>query len=329
VRFARSIPGNTVHMDIDPLRILAETDGYFTRAHAREAGVADRDILRLLRQGVWCRIRRGYYTFTDTWKGLDATGRHRVRSRAVVDSLGSNVCLSHVSALVVLDIETWGIDLSKVHVTRLDKGAGRVEGDVVHHVGRVPDDDVVEIDGMRVMVADRALIEAASLASGEGALVAFESGLYRKKTTHDDLRARFEQMEHWPHTQHLHVPIRMASDQSQSVGESRGNWLFWAHRLPRPEQQFEVYDDDGVLVGTCDWAWPEHETLGEFDGHLKYYRLLAAGQQPGDVVFAEKQREDLLRRLTGYMMVRLVWSDYDRPRSTAQRVEQVLRRSTK
>jgi hypothetical protein len=229
-----------------------------------------------------------------------------------------------VSALVDRRVEVWGMDLSRVHVTRLDRGAGRVEGDVVHHVGRTLGDDVVEIDGRRVMVADRALIEAASRASSESALVCFESGLHRRLTTHDGLRARFEQMQHWPHTQHLHVPVRMASDRSQSVGESRGNWLFWTFGIPRPQQQFEVYDADGVLRGTCDWGWPEHKTLGEFDGELKYGRLLEPGQQPGDVVFAEKQREDLLREITGFVMVRFVWADYSRPRLTAQRIERAL-----
>lgn len=309
---------------MDPLRILAETTGFFTRAQAREAGVPDRMIAPMLRRGTWHRIRRGYYTFTDLWKPLDETGRHRVRCRAVLHSLGDSVCLSHVSALVALGIDTWGMDLSRVHVTRLDKGAGRVEGDVVHHVGRGLGDDVVEVDGLRVMVADRALVEAGSRASAESALVSFESCLYKGLTTYDALQERFVKMQHWPHTQHLHVPVRMATDRSQSVGESRGNWLFWTFHIPRPQQQFEVYDADGVLVGTCDWGWPDRKALGEFDGELKYGRLLKPGQQPGDVVFAEKQREDLLRDITGFTMVRFVWADYDRPRLSAARLQRAL-----
>ncbi len=55
--------------------------------------------------------------------------------------------------------------------------------------------------------------------------------------------------------------------------------------------------------------------------------LLRPGQDAGDVVFAEKQREDRLRELTGFAMVRLVWSDLNRPRLTARRVERLLRRA--
>ena len=34
---------------------------------------------------------------------------------------------------------------------------------------------------------------------------------------------------------------------------------------------------------------------------------------PGDVVFEEKKREDLMRELTSAKMFRLIWSDYDDP----------------
>ena len=40
-------------------------------------------------------------------------------------------------------------------------------------------------------LGDRDRLAADEVGPGEGALVAFESGLYRKKTTHDDLQARF------------------------------------------------------------------------------------------------------------------------------------------
>ncbi len=68
------------------------------------------------------------------------------------------------------------------------------------------------------------------------------------------------------------------------------------------------------------------EVLGEFDGRLKYGRLLEPGQDPGAVVFAEKQREDDLRELTGWGMLRLVWSDFDRPRTIKARAERLFRR---
>ena len=110
------------------------------------------------------------------------------------------------------------------------------------------------------------------------------------------------------------------------MGETRGKWLCRVFHLPAPQPQFAVHDTDGVLRGTCDWGWPEHRLLGEFDGKVKYGRLLEPDQDPGEVVFAEKHREDVLREITGFGMVRLIWSDYDRPRLTAARIQSKLRR---
>jgi len=239
-------------------------------------------------------------------------------------ALGGSVVLSHVSSLVVQGIRPWGLDLTRVHVTRLDGGAGRIEGDIVHHAAHVPAHDVMTHAGLLVTVSDRAAMEAATQRDGEVALCTFNQVLHAELCTPERLYQRFETMERWPGTQKLHVPIRMADGRSQSVGESRGFWLFRQWGIPAPIPQFKVYDANGVLRGTCDWGWPEYEQLGEFDGELKYGRLLELGQDAGSVVFAEKNREDELREITGYGMVRLIWDDYQRPRVTAGRVRRGL-----
>ena len=68
-----------------------------------------------------------------------------------------------------------------------------------------------------------------------------------------------------------------------------------------------------------------HRVFGEFDGKIKYGRLLRPGHDAGQVVFAEKRREDLVRELTRGSMVRLVWEDLDRPRVTHDRIARLLR----
>lgn len=311
---------------MDPLRMLADRQGFFTRANARDCGYDDRAVSRAVRHGVWHRMRRGAYALADVWSGLDEVGRHIVHSHAVVHSLGPDVALSHVSGVVDHGISVWGMDLRRVHVTRLDGAPGRVEGDVVHHEGRCLEQDVHERHGHHVLAPDRCAVEAASRSGDESALITLDSLLSLGLADHDQLMTRFELMRHWPHTRHLHIVVRMADGGAQTVGESRGRWLFRAARLPAPELQFEVYDATGVLLGTTDWCWPHHGLLGEFDGRIKYGRLLKPGQDPGDVVFAEKRREDLLREVSGMGMVRLVWADYDRPLVTAARITQQLRR---
>jgi hypothetical protein len=92
-----------------------------------------------------------------------------------------------------------------------------------------------------------------------------------------------------------------------------------------PDLQFSVIDHTGRLIGTTDFAWEEHKLLGEFDGKVKYGRLLRSGEEPEDAVFREKRREDLLRETTGWGMIRLVWSDLYSPLATAARVRRMMR----
>ncbi|GAA4698289.1 hypothetical protein GCM10023215_40850 [Pseudonocardia yuanmonensis] len=48
--------------------------------------------------------------------------------------------------------------------------------------------------------------------------------------------------------------------------------------------------------------------VGEFDGRVKYGRLLPPGQEPGDAVFAEKIREDAIRA-AGWTVLRWTWGE--------------------
>ncbi|MFN8192814.1 MAG: hypothetical protein U0R80_00860 [Nocardioidaceae bacterium] len=77
-------------------------------------------------------------------------------------------------------------------------------------------------------------------------------------------------------------------------------------------------------MAATDWGWPDHRAFGEFDGKVKYGRLLKPGQRIEEVVFAEKEREDLVREITDFRAIRLVWVDYARPRLTAERVRRKL-----
>lgn len=310
---------------MDPLELIEAESGFFSRPEAKNAGYADRDITRMVRRRAWIRIRRGAYVFADTWATLDEVARHRVRCRAVLRSLGEDVALSHVSGAVAHGIDCWGVALGQVHVTRLDGGAGRMEGDVVHHEGFCLDEDVVVVDGMRTLRPERCVLEAGSRASSEAALCLFESGLRAGRYDEEQLTATYRLLEHWPFMHHVAPWVAIADGRSGSVGESRGKYLFKRAGLPDPEPQFEVRRADGSIVGTCDWCWPQLGSFGEFDGKVKYGRLLKPGQDPGDAVFAEKRREDELRELTGFRMLRLVWSDYDTPALTLARVRTVLR----
>lgn len=312
---------------MDPLRVLADAQDYFTRSDALRAGCDDNAIRRALRSRTWMRIRQGVYTFPDIWSGLDEVGRHLAAARAVVRKLGPAVALSHVSAALDHGMLVWGADLSTVHVTRLDGGAGRTEAGVKHHEAFCVDDELVQRDGYVTTRPARAAVEAGLGRGAEAALVTFDNGLFQGLFDRADLDRAFGVVSVWPGARALQVAVRLADGAAESVGESRARYLCYAHGLPAPELQFHVYDARGRLVGIADMAWRKHRLLGEFDGRVKYGRLLKPGELPGDAVFREKVREDTLRELTGYAMVRLVWADLGRGAETAARIRRLLNRA--
>lgn len=312
---------------MDPLRLICEQDGFFTRGMAREMGYGDRAVTRMVRAKVWTRFRRGYYSFTDLWSALDQTERHLVRCRAVLHSLGANVALSHESGALAHRLAVWNPDLTHVHVTRLDGAQGRIEGDVIHHEGQWTDGEVLQVDGLRTLLPVRCALEYGTRVDSEHALVTLDSLLHAGLADESDLARQFEKMGDWPGARHLHIPVRMADGRAESAGESRGRWIFWTLHLPAPDLQLKIHNADGDLRGTCDWGWLSLGLLGEFDGKVKYGRLLEPGQDVGEVVFAEKRREDELREITGCQMIRLVWSDYQRPRVIRDRILRQMRRA--
>ena len=108
------------------------------------------------------------------------------------------------------------------------------------------------------------------------------------------------------------------------MGESRSRVILHRWKLPPSALQFEVSSADGAVIGRTDFAWEEHGLVGEFDGRIKYGRLLRPGQDAGDAVFREKRREDAIRD-EGWGVLRWTWADLHRPDRFAARVRRRMR----
>jgi hypothetical protein len=132
-------------------------------------------------------------------------------------------------------------------------------------------------------------------------------------------------MSHWPDTLTTDLVIRLADGRSESVGETRTRHLCWTQHLPAPVPQFEVRDRHGTVVARVDLAWPELGVFLEFDGKQKYLRFRREGESVTDAVLREKAREDLVRELTGWRCIRIIWADLNRPAATATRIRAMFR----
>jgi len=288
-------------------------------------GWTDRSIARMVAGGLWAKPRRGAYVQRSEWRKLDVAGRHVVRSRAVVMQANAEVVVSHSSGVCVYGGPTWGLDLSWVHITRRDGRSGRSQAGVKQHRGRILPDDVVTRHGLEVMAPARLGLEVTTVANTEAALGVVNYLLNKAETTLDEMRQRYDQgIDVWRDTLKTDLVLRLADPRIASLGESRTFYLCFRFGLPAPIPQYPIHDRSGNVVAVVDFAWPELGVFLEFDGMVKYSELLAEGESASDVVVREKRREDLIRELTGWHCIRLVWADLDRPEHTAQRIRECL-----
>lgn len=294
------------------------------RSGLLEAGYTDKAIARLVKGGEWVRLRHGAYTDAGTWRGLDGADRHALRARAVVLQARTAVVVSHASALPLYGAPTWGLDLTDVHITRRDGKTGRREAGVDQHRGVLLEGDAAVRDGLPVTSPTRLALEITTAAGVEQSLVVVNHLLHAGLTTSAELATRYRPMEHWPRTLGTDIVLRLADSRIESVGESRSFHLCFRQGLPMPIPQYPITDASGRVVARVDFAWPELGVFLEFDGKVKYEKLLEDGQRASDVVVAEKRREEMICRITGWRCVRIVWSDLESPERTAALISGAL-----
>lgn len=309
--------------------IITAGRGYVTRSDFLGQGYNDKDIRAAVRAGVIRRRRRGVYVYAAAHDHLTPEQKHVIDIRSVADKLGPSVAVSHHSACAVHGIATYGTPLDRIHVTRLDGSSGRTEHGLVHHAGTViPDEDLMEKDGMLVVTPTRAMLEVAMTSTVEGAIVTLDSGLHLALSNPDDLSALSSRLTAWRGARRARYALTLADGRAESPGESRSRFLFRRENLPIPDLQVPIHDDDGQIIAWTDFGWMDYCHVGEFDGFFKYGGLPDDPRTPQQIAYAEKRREDDVRR-PGLGMSRWGWADISpsRGKRTADRVRAAIEQS--
>ncbi len=310
--------------DPHPLLGLCDAYGLLLRRDAVERGVDDNALAALVRTGVLVRLRQGGYCLRSVYFHADKAERHRLLCRLVMKQYDDHVLLSHASSCLVQGGPDWGLDLSSAHLTHTS-GGGRRASRVVHHLGDCRVVDVREHAGLRVTVPARAVVEVACTDGAEAALVQANHFLHRGEMSLEELRLQAERSTYWPGSLRIHPVLLLADPRLESVGETRCDHFFWTVGLPRPVPQYEVRLEDGTVVARVDFAWPDLGVIVEFDGRTKYHQLRREGESIEQAVLREKAREDLIREVTGWTVIRLTWADLDNPQHTAARIRRAMR----
>jgi hypothetical protein len=281
-----------------------------------EAGWSDHELRRRQRSGELQRLGRGAYVQApDSPPQFEA--RHALLAAVRDDRRAVDGVLSHVSAAVLHGLSTWGLRLDRIHRTRDRRTGGRVGRGVHLHAAPLAPEDVDEVGGLAVTAVARTVVDLARSAGFEAAVAVADSALHRHLVTVDELERVAARCAGWQGAPQARRVLTVADGGSESVGESRSRLAIQRAGLPRPDLQWEVRGDGRTYE--VDFAWPELRTVAEFDGLSKYGRLLRPGQDPAEVVVAEKLREDEIRDL-GLRVARWIWREIDAFGPVAERL---------
>ncbi|WP_341241771.1 type IV toxin-antitoxin system AbiEi family antitoxin domain-containing protein [uncultured Nocardioides sp.] len=306
---------------------LTDDLGVVLRRDLVRAGLDDNAIARRCRAGELIRLRQGVYAATAAYTAADVSGRHLMLCRGVMRLYPADVALSHTSAAVAYGAPAWQVPLDLAHVTGLEPQGTRTQARVRHHEGVCRVGDISRRDGHWITAPARTALDAASLLDRDAAVCVLDWFVESGHTTLAECRQQLLSRREWDDHLDLTMKLDHAREGSQSVAESRCHLLFSDHGLPSPLQQVEVRDERGWLVGVVDFAWPEHRLVLEFDGTEKYHRYRKPGESIEEMVLREKRREDRIRELTGWTVIRISWADLEHPARLVERLRRQLARS--
>jgi len=278
--------------------------------HTEGTGALDRGRVKV-RSGEWLRVRAGAFVETAELEAdphLRARQLLLARIAAVVAQSGPTTVVSHASAAAL-----WGLPLDRlpewVEVVKPVRRAGCAAPDVVRRVRATHPTEVVERRGLPTTSLARTVVDCARTLGSRGALViadaALAAGLSRRECS-----ALLAGLTGARGIRVARQVMALADEGAESAGESLLRWAVLAAGFPPPETQIAV--DTHLGRFWADVGWPEWRLVAEYDGAGKYE------DAPGDVVRAEKRRQDAITE-EGWRVVRVTSADLRDPWALARR----------
>lgn len=290
----------------------------------RDQGLTHNELRQLVKGGALARVRHGAYA---RQLAEDFEARHRQLIAATLPRLGPDTYLSHASAALLYGWPSWADQLERVHVTKPRSAGGR-RGRLVHvHTAALTSTDRAELGGHPATGRPRTVVDCARTWDFSRAVGLADAAL-RAGLAREDFMAQVDLVPGRRGAAQARRITAFADGRAESVGESFSRVVVAELNVSAPDLQVEVFDDLGRLVARSDFGWVEQRTLGDFDGRIKYGRLLRPGQTPGEAIVAEKRREDMLRDL-GWEIVRWMWEDLKHPELIEARLRRAFARAAK
>lgn len=272
--------------------------------HLLAHGLTPSEVTRQIRNGELISLRRGAFTRP----GLITTPEagHLELIVATMPLLSGASVLSHVSAAVLHGLPVPLTALGQVHITRRD-ARGRATRHTHVHGAILPSEDITQLEGWPVTSLARTVVDSARWLDYADGVAVVDAAL-RKGLDPEALNEEVAKARRRRNNARARQAVAFGDGRAESAGESRSRVAMAQLGVPMPTLQREFFLDNGELVARVDFDWEEFGTSGEFDGLVKYGRLLKPGQSTERVILYEKQREERLREC-GRWVIRWIHAD--------------------
>lgn len=299
--------------------------GPFTVAQARASGVADAEMRRLLRGGVWVTLRRGVYVER---RALDAARVnperwHALQIAALLLALECDAVAAGTSAARILGLETLRPMPGELVV---------VTGEPVRHKRRdgyllrsaeLPRHHRASRHGVPITSGARTVADLARWLPLTEAVVIADSALRLGRMTLPELEAALRDCHDWSGIGRARQVRSLVDPNAESVLETVSRVAMYEQALPMPQTQV-VIGDEARPVARVDFYWRQYGVIGEADGLGKYEPR--GGLTTREIVRSEKRREERLADL-GFEIVRWGWEDARNPPRLACRLRAAFARA--
>jgi hypothetical protein len=236
----------------------------FTRADLPDLRLTSAALWRLLTEGSVVQASRGVYVPAE--HAADPV----VRARALARVLPRGAAVSRVGAAWIHGVDcrapgqlTDPLPLDCVVATGREPPSPR---GVSGHVDRLPDGDVVHVDGVPVTSPERTAVDLARFLPTFMGLAAVDALARGHRLDPAVLRRRIEE---WPGQRYVvraRRVLALCEPETESFGESWLRLRIVDAGFPRPEIQIWIVDGDGVGCYRLDMGWTDRCVAVEYDG---------------------------------------------------------------
>lgn len=283
-----------------------------TAADLARSGVSRRTRESAVADGRLHVVRHGVYLPDDAVPTGPGAARERLllRTVAAAPMLQAGTAISHVAALAIHGLPTYGMDTRTVTTTRHLPGSGTRSGRNSVCFSADLSGAVDEVEGIVVTSVARTVVDVARTGALAGAVAAADEALRHGLCTRSQLEAELELARGKIGVSVARQMVPFADGAAESVLESISRVAINQLGLPVPRLQVELRLSNGSRVRP-DFYWEQWRLFGECDG-LGKYGIDDGADSVRAAVKKEKVRQAGIES-DGFRMARWMWEDAVEP----------------